>query len=94
MPLEQLLKLENITDYYILWYGANIIDSYFYKNGFVKDTIELTKYKPNDDNTLYIFLSGINRQTCKYKCAAKLHPTNKEPFYSFERVNIALDDYA
>ena len=42
MNLEQLLKLDNISDYYILWYGAECVDTYFDKSGFCKDTVELT----------------------------------------------------
>lgn len=94
MNLEQLLKLDNISDYYILWYGAECVDTYFDKSGFCKDTVELTRCKPIGDNTIYLFMSGINRKTCNYQCAAKLHPTEEASVYSLERVNIALDDYA
>lgn len=94
MNLEQLLKLDNISDYYILWYGADCVDDYFDKSGFCKDIVELTKCKPTGDDTIYLFMSGINRLSCKYQCAAKLHVTNENSIYSFERVNISLDDYA
>ena len=89
MNLEQLLKLDNISDYYILWYGAECVDTYFDKSGFCKDTVELTRCKPIGDNTIYLFMSGINRKTCNYQCAAKLHPTEEASVYSFERVNIS-----
>lgn len=62
MNLEQLLKLDNISDYYILWYGAECVDTYFDKSGFCKDTVELTRCKPIGDNTIYLFMSGINRK--------------------------------
>ena len=61
---------------------------------FCKDTVELTRCKPIGDNTIYLFMSGINRKTCNYQCAAKLHSTEEASVYSLERVNIALDDYA
>lgn len=94
MTLEQLLKLENITNYYILWYGADCVKDYFDKSGFYKKTVELTKCKPSSEDTIYIFLSGINRQTCKYRCATKLIPTEADSVYSFEQIKIGLDDYA
>ena len=39
MNLDQLLRLENITDYYILWYGAEIADEYMNDKGLIKDTV-------------------------------------------------------
>lgn len=94
MNLDQLLKLENITDYYILWYGAEIADDYMNDNGLIKDTVELSKGRPKDENRIYIFLSGIDKKTCRYRFAGKLHESDKKSVYTFERVKIALDEYA
>lgn len=94
MNLEQLLKLENITNYYMLWYGADCVKEYFNESGFIKKTVKLTKCKPIDKDTLYIFLSGVNRKTCRYRCAARLLPTNEDSVYLFQKENIDLDEYA
>lgn len=94
MNLEQLLGLENITDYYIFWYGANYADKCMNDEGLLKSIVKLSKSKPKDDNRIYIFLSGIDKKTCRYRFAGKLHPTENDSIYTFERVSIALDEYS
>ncbi|MBR3043283.1 MAG: GIY-YIG nuclease family protein [Oscillospiraceae bacterium] len=94
MNLDQLLKLEGITDYYILWYGAEIADQYMNDSGLLKGTVDLQKGKPKTEERIYIFLSGIDKKTCRYRFAGKLHPIDNNTIYSFKRVNIQLDDYA
>ena len=79
MNLDQLLKLENIKDYYILWYGADIADKYMNDEGMVSDTVELNKGKPGNKERVYIFLSGIDKKTCRYRFAGKLHPGLRHP---------------
>lgn len=94
MNLEQLLGLENITDYYIFWYGADVADEYMNDEGLLTSIVEPFKGKPKDDNRIYIFLSGIDKKTCRYRFAGKLHPTENGSIYTFERVSIALDEYS
>ncbi len=94
MNLDQLLKLDGINDYYILWYGAEIADQYMNDDGLLKNTVELLKGKPKNPEQIYIFLSGINKKTCKYRFAGKLRPTGTDSLYSFQRISIALDEYA
>lgn len=94
LNLDQLLKMENITDYYILWYGAEIADKYMNDTGLLKNCVELFKGKPKNDGRIYIFLSGIDRKTCRYRFAGKLHPIDDSSLFSFERVNIGLDEYS
>ena len=62
MTLDQLIKFENIQDYYILWYGADITDDYMNDTGIIKGAVEMSKGKPKDSNDIYIFLSGIDKK--------------------------------
>lgn len=94
LNLEQLLKLEDIDDYYILWYGADCADDYMDNSGLLNDTVEMSKGKPKNDNQIYIFLSGIDKKTCRYRFAGKLHATRDDSVFTFERVPIGLDEYA
>lgn len=94
MNLDQLLKLEGIADYYILWYGADCADEYMIDTGLIKSTVKLTRGKPKDKNCIYIFLSGIDRKTCRYRFAGRFHPTEEDSIFTFERVSIALDEYS
>ena len=94
MNLDQLLGLEDIRDYYVLWYGAEIADDYMDDNGLFDKRVELFKGKPQDENRIYIFVSGIDKKTYRYRFAGRLHPTEDNNMFAFERVEIALDEYS
>lgn len=47
MNLAQLLELSNITDYCILWYGADCADNYICDSGMINSVISLDKCKPD-----------------------------------------------
>lgn len=94
MNLDQLLKLENIADYYILWYGADCADEYMDNRGMLKETIELGRGKPNEEGRIYIILSGIDRKTCRYRFALKLIRTADDSVFKWKRVRISLDEYS
>lgn len=94
MNLDQLLKLEGIDDYYIFWYGSEVALDYMDCNGLFKGRIEINKGKPKNDNTIYIFLAGINKYNSRYMFAAKLYPTESPDIFEVKKVNIKLDEYA
>lgn len=81
MNLDQWLKMDNISEYYILWYGADIADDYMDDSGLLKETIEMNKRKPTDNERVYIVLSGIDGKKCRYRHAVKLIKTDDDSVF-------------
>ncbi|MBO7451540.1 MAG: GIY-YIG nuclease family protein [Clostridiales bacterium] len=94
MNLEQLLSTDNISDYVVLWYGADISDIYFDDEGFRESTLELFRMKPRDENTVFLIMSGINKYKCRYRFAVTLVKTDNDNTFKWRRVHISLDEYA
>lgn len=96
MNLEQLMNLANISNYYIFWYGANIVEDYFDGITLKDEYIELpsAQGRPTSEDQIYLIMYGLNANKCKYHFAARLIPTDTPAIYRWERVPIALDEYA
>ena len=93
MNLDQLLSLEGIRDYNVFWFGADIAADYMNDEGPIVDTLEVSKSKPRSEDTVYIIMSGINKNKCRYRFAAKLTQIDGNT-YSWKRIPIQLDEYA
>lgn len=94
MNLAQLLELSNITDYCILWYGADCADNYIGDSGMLNSVISLDKCKPDSSKKIYLILSGIDKTSCLYRFALKLFKTSTDNQFSWEKVEIPLDEYS
>ncbi len=93
MTLEQLMKLENINNYYIWWYGADYPAENFNENGLVDEIVHVPKGADIDNGTIYIVIHGISVNKARYKFALKLVKKYDEKRYSWEKVPISLDQY-
>ena len=91
--LDQLLSLEGIKDYNIFWFGADVVSDYMNDEGPIVDTLEVSKSKPRSEDTVYIIMTGINKNKCRYRFAAKLSHIDGNT-YSWKRFPIQLDEYA
>lgn len=94
MNLEQLLSLENITDYNVWWYGVDYVDPYMNDEGLLKDTIDVRKGKPTDFKRIYLVMAGIDGKHCRYRFAVRLTHLVSGTEYAWERVPLELDEYA
>lgn len=98
MTLEDLMISEEIINYRIWWYNANIAYYYIDDKGYLKDKV-LTQDKFKDvlnckDGQIVLIMSEINECKCRYRCSIRLKKTEKENTYKWERAQITLDKYA
>lgn len=99
MNLAQLLKLENVTNYQLLWYGKDIAKYYLGDNGYLKPYLSFKGKKP-DFNRIYISLFGLDGYRSRYMYAIRVTEKIEEEIvpgevsYKFERVYLKLDEYS
>ena len=65
MNLDQLLKLENINNYQLWWYGKSIAKYYFVGNELKKEYVSFKGNQP-DMNKVFILLYGIDGHRSRY----------------------------
>ena len=94
MTLADLMKIENIDDYYIWWYGASMPADYFCESGFCKEWLTVYKGVDTEYRRIFIALHGISAFRSKYLFAIRLTGKNEEGLYSWEKVPLSLDQYA
>ncbi len=93
MTLADLMKIEEIDDYFVLWYGVEFVDMFLSDEGLKKETIELSKGVDKEFNRVFIILAGINGKKSKYKYAIRLTGKTEDGLYTWERVPLSLDQY-
>lgn len=98
MNLDQLLKLENITNYQVCWYGKDIAEYYLGDDGLLHSHVSFRNKNP-DMNKIYIILYGIDGKRSMYMYAIKF--VEKLPdlidgnvCFKWERVPLRLDKYS
>lgn len=98
MNLDEILKLEGITDYQICWYGMDIAEFYLGENGLLKEHVSYRSKNP-DLKKIYIILYGIDGRRSKYMYAIKLTEKIDELIddhvcFKWERVPLKIDEYS
>ena len=92
MTLEQLMKMENIDDYYIWWYGVNVDSDYMSDVGYKNETLSVDK-GAKIGSRIYVVLSGIDGSRSRYKFMVKLTECVEGKSYKWERYYSSLDQY-
>lgn len=94
MTLEQLLNLENVTKYSILWYGYSEADKFLSEDGLLTETLKMSSLKPKTKDDVYIIMSGITKFKCRYMFAITLIETEEADVYRWKRIPLKLDEYS
>lgn len=99
MNLDQLIRLEGIEKYRVLWYGKSVAQEYIVDDHLNKKYISFAKTKPNIGD-IYIVLKGIEGKRSIYISAIKITKklteifVNNQTSFEWEKYPLNIDEYS